>query len=83
MDDLVENWQSATISALESSNTFWSSLNFYYTFVGHALFCTLPGSEFKDRWLVHLLVSVSQPPKRSLDSTYYVRGLTICFMRCS
>lgn len=62
MADLVEDLQAATIAALESSNTFWNSLDFHYLFIGHALFCTLSGSEFKDRWLVHLLVSVSQPP---------------------
>lgn len=49
--------QTDAIAALEASNTFWSSIPFTYLFIGHALFCTLSGSDFKDRWLVHLLVS--------------------------
>jgi hypothetical protein len=44
-------------SVLVSCNEFWGSPSFDWLFVGHALFCCLAGPEFKDRWLVHLLVS--------------------------
>lgn len=47
-----------TIDALESSRAFWHTLPFQYLFIGHALFCSLPGAQFKDKWLVHLLVSL-------------------------
>jgi len=46
-----------TIDALESSRAFWHALPFHYLFIGHALFCSLPGGQCKDKWLVHLLVS--------------------------
>lgn len=52
-------WQNATINALEGAHAFWSSIPFHYAFVGHALFCTMSGPEFKNKWLVHLLVSLS------------------------
>lgn len=47
----------ASIGALQSSLDFWNSLPFKVLFVGHALYCTAAGTEFKDRWLLHLLVS--------------------------
>jgi hypothetical protein len=46
-----------TITICESLNEFWQSLPFQVLFVGHALYCTVAGSEFKNRWLLHLLVS--------------------------
>jgi hypothetical protein len=58
-----------TIGFCESLNEFWKSLPFEYIFVGHALYCTVAGSDFKNRWLLHLLVSGVQylqpnPPSR-------------------
>lgn len=48
---------SPIVPVLEQSQEFWQSLPFHYLFIGHALYCALPGGEFKDKWLVHLLVS--------------------------
>jgi hypothetical protein len=45
------------IGTLQSSLEFWNSLPFNICFVGHALYATSAGGEFKDRWLLHLLVS--------------------------
>lgn len=49
------------IGTLQSSLAFWNSLPFNICFVGHALYATSAGAEFKDRWLLHLLVSWLPP----------------------
>lgn len=51
------------IDVLSSANDFWKWLDFKTVFIGHALFCCLAGGQFKNRWLIHLLVS-AQPGKR-------------------
>jgi hypothetical protein len=43
-------------SALASAYEFWRGVPFKWSFGGHALYCVLAGPEFKDRWLVHLVV---------------------------
>jgi hypothetical protein len=57
---MADLWLADTATAtvaLESALQFWNSVPFRWMFVGHALYCTAAGSEFKDRWLLHLLVS--------------------------
>lgn len=49
-----------TIGFCESLYQFWESFPFNVIFVGHALYCTVAGSDFKNRWLLHLLVSEAQ-----------------------
>lgn len=45
------------VGTLQSSLEFWNRLPFNICFVGHALYATSAGGEFKDRWLLHLLLT--------------------------
>lgn len=76
-----ENLASSTIDALEGANALWSSLPFHYVFIGHALFCTLAGPEFKSKWLVHLLVSQYRISPAFLQQA--PQSLTRCLVHCS
>ena len=47
------------IHGLNSAYWFWTAVPFTWVFIGHSLFCAMAVPQFRNRFLVHYIVSLS------------------------